>query len=614
MPIRLVSLGQLFCSRTNAALSLILIITALGLRLWGIPSDLPVYYEKGDEGEIIRIAMSLGGDPDPHTFFNPSLYPYVLLTAFGAFFAAGKAMGSFANSADFANYYFHHLSVFYLIARSISVLFGVASVGLTYLIGRKAYGPRAGLLASLFLAFAGIHVLFSRTAKVDATAAALLLASLLFTMEVLKGASRRPAIVAALFAGLAASAKYTAGVAWLGLVAALLLREKEPSVSGAGKGESIRQTLAGVALTGLVAAAGFFVGTPFALVHFGKFLHELREHAVYVSTFGDPFHFGGLTFWPSVHLQRFASPDKMGWPLAAACVAGLLYAFYRSTRADAVLLIVIGCLYVPLALPTQTYFPDNFLLPIVPLLILLAARLLDDLVSIAPRLRTAWVLWAGAAAVVALTGTVGLDRAAARSTTLEAAKQWIEKNIPLRSTILVDRAAPQLAFTPESWRRLIDLQMATPSKQESFHPSRRRSVSLGSQQGRLIELRDKAMTDFGVPYDLYLLLDRYEVFTSPPPPELDFYAQGVPRAVRVHSIQYIVLNTEMNNQYKSHLEKDPENGVLQERTRFYHEVEEGCVLLSAFRPGESLSGPEIRVYEAGRIAGQRGPLTSQASV
>ena len=197
MPIRLVSLGQLFCSRTNAALSLILIITALGLRLWGISSDLPVYYEKGDEGEIIRIAMSLGGDPDPHTFFNPSLYPYVLLTAFGTFFAAGKAMGSFANSTDFANYYFHHLSIFYLIARGISVLFGVASVGLTYLIGRKAYGPRAGLLASLFLAFAGMHVLFSRTAKVDATAAALLLASLLFTTEVLKGASRRPAIVAA---------------------------------------------------------------------------------------------------------------------------------------------------------------------------------------------------------------------------------------------------------------------------------------------------------------------------------------------------------------------------------------------------------------------------------
>ncbi|HKM56339.1 MAG TPA: hypothetical protein VJY33_23240 [Isosphaeraceae bacterium] len=578
MPIRLVSLGQLFCSRTNAALSLILIITALGLRLWGIPSDLPVYYEKGDEGEIIRIAMSLGGDPDPHTFFNPSLYPYVLLTAFGAFFAAGKAMGSFANSADFANYYFHHLSIFYLIARSISVLFGVASVGLTYLIGRKAYGPRAGLLASL-----------------------------LFTMEVLKGASRRPAIIAALFAGLAASAKYTAGVAWLGLVAALLLREKEPSVSGAGKEESIRRTLAGVALTGLVAAAGFFVGTPFALVHFGKCLHELREHAVYVSMFGDPFHSGGLTFWPSVHLQRFASPDKMGWPLAAACVAGLLYAFYRSTRADAVLLIVIGCLYVPLALPTQTYSPDSFLLPIVPLLILLAARLLDDHVSIAPRLRTAWVLWAGAAAVVALTGTVGLDRAAARSTTLEAAKQWIDKNIPRGSTILVDRTAPQLAFTPESWRRLIDLQMATHSKQESFHPSRRRSVSLGSQQGRLIELRDKAMTDFGVPYDLYLLLDRYEVFTSPPPPELDFYAQGAPRAIRVNCIQYIVVNTEMNNQYKSHLEKDLENGVLQERTRFYHEVEEGCVLLSAFRPGESLSGPEIRVYEAGRIARREAP-------
>ena len=161
-------------------------------------------------------------------------------------------------------------------------------------------------------------MLFSRTAKVDATAAALLLASLLFTMDVLKGGSRCSAIIAALLAGLAASAKYTAGVAWLGLVAALLLREKEPSVSGAGKGESIRRTLAGVALTGLVAAAGFFVGTPFALVYFGKFLHQLREHAVYVSMFGDLFHSGGLTFWPSAAPARFASLDKMGWPLAAA--------------------------------------------------------------------------------------------------------------------------------------------------------------------------------------------------------------------------------------------------------------------------------------------------------
>ena len=65
----------------------------------------------------------------------------------------------------------------------------------------------------------------------------------------------------------------------------------------------------------------------------------------------------------------------------------------------------------------------------------------------------------------------------------------------------------------------------------------------------------------------------------------------------------------MNNQYKSHLEKDPENDLLQERTRFYHEVEEGCVLLSAFRPGESLSGPEIRVYEAGESRGGAPDLT-----
>ena len=431
MPIRLVSLRQLFCSRTNAALSLILIMTALGLRLWGIPSDLPVYYEKGDEGEIIRIAMSLGGDPDPHTFFNPSLYPYVLLTAFGAFFAAGKAMGSFANSTDFANYYFHHLSVFYLIARSISVLFGVASVGLTYLIGRKTYGPRAGLLASLFLAFAGIHVLFSRTAKVDATAAALLLASLLFTMEVLKarlaapshrrGALRRPGCLGEVHCGRRLAGPCGSPIA---------PREGAERV-GSGEGGVYSANPRGRGLDRPRRRGRLLCGhslRPCALREIparveGTLPCTFRRSATPSisagSRSGPP-----CTYNASRRRTRWAGH----WPRPAS--PGCCYAFYRSTRADAVLLIVIGCLYVPLALPTQTYSPDSFLLPIVPLLILLAARLLDDHVSIAPRLRTAWVLWAGAAAVVALTGTVGLDRAAARSTTLEAAKQWIDKNIP----------------------------------------------------------------------------------------------------------------------------------------------------------------------------------------
>jgi hypothetical protein len=52
--------------------------------------------------------------------------------------------------------------------RSISLVFGVLSVGLIYVLGRLAYGPSGGLLAAALLAVWGMHVQYSQEADADA--------------------------------------------------------------------------------------------------------------------------------------------------------------------------------------------------------------------------------------------------------------------------------------------------------------------------------------------------------------------------------------------------------------------------------------------------------------
>jgi hypothetical protein len=52
-------------------------------------------------------------------------------------------------------------------ARAVTAVIGVLTVGLTYLLGRRLYGPTAGLIAALLLAVMPYHVIVSRQALLD---------------------------------------------------------------------------------------------------------------------------------------------------------------------------------------------------------------------------------------------------------------------------------------------------------------------------------------------------------------------------------------------------------------------------------------------------------------
>ena len=174
---------------------------AVVARLWALAHDLPdVYYP--DEQHWINRSVSFGsGDFNPHWFHKPAFYMYVLFFEFGLYYVVGQIIGLFHSVDDFARQYFTDPTIFFLLGRSTTALLGVATVYVTYLIGRT-YDERVGLLGSLFLAMTFGHVWYSHFALTDVPTTFFSTLSFLFIVKIYQTGKARDYVLAGLFAGL----------------------------------------------------------------------------------------------------------------------------------------------------------------------------------------------------------------------------------------------------------------------------------------------------------------------------------------------------------------------------------------------------------------------------
>ena len=120
---------------------------AAAIRLVGIQYGLPFgNLLNPDEQSIVPRAWKLvhGGGGDPHWFDYPSLLMYV--------------------NAPFQAW---HSEPSYLTARIVGVVIATAAVAAAWWLGRRAYGPAAGLVAGATVAVCTIHVAYSRAAVTD---------------------------------------------------------------------------------------------------------------------------------------------------------------------------------------------------------------------------------------------------------------------------------------------------------------------------------------------------------------------------------------------------------------------------------------------------------------
>jgi 4-amino-4-deoxy-L-arabinose transferase-like glycosyltransferase len=265
-----------------------------------------------------------------------------------------------------------------LVGRVLAVLFDLGTVALTFALGKRVYGESAGLLAAAFVALAVLHVQQAHFYTADVPLTFFVLGALLFAARLAGDGQPRNAWLAGVCAGLALGAKFSAALLVLPLGAACLLTpgERKGQVSfppRRGKGWGC----------GVATLVAFVLTNPFALLAFPTFWRNVAEQVAIARGVLDvpytrQFHATWPYLYPVVQQLRWG----MGWPLGLLAFAGLAYGVWRAVRkpprrAEWVLLAWV-IPYFAFAGALYARFP-RYLLPLVPLLILYAARLLTDL-------------------------------------------------------------------------------------------------------------------------------------------------------------------------------------------------------------------------------------------
>lgn len=589
-------------------LAAILLLAAL-LRVAGINSGFPDinrYFWESDEGGIVQTIMGFGtGDLNPHAFSQPTFFLYLVFGLYGLLYVVGRMLGWFGSPADFAYFYFVNPAPFYVIGRGVSVLAGMLTVWLVYRLGVRLFGSATGLLAAFFLAIAGLHVEASHIMKTDATSVLFVVAAIIWSVEIVETGSWRASWLAGLCAGLAAGTRYPSGAVLLCVVAA-------HGIALARARRSWRSWILERRLwaSGAAAIAAFVAVAPFTLLDWSTFSAQLRYLASSVAGGGDPLRLGYQpNFWV-LHWVQLAEPSVLGPIFVGLIGLGVIVSVRRHRWQDVLLWPVpafLYWLYSDNSTFTRTIVPALYLLPAVPVLLLLAARAITGLADQAGRAQLAII---GGVLLLVMPHAV---RTAARSIQLSQpstevrARAWLEAHVPAGSRILIDRAQiPQLSFTPGSLER----RRATQVKAYGTALGASRRTALDADVGAADALRTKSLTEVGVPYDLFILLDTSE---EPLPDELDFFRRGLQWTVSTYGIQYVVLSSHI---YGTFLE-DPYDDIASEhrryrefaeslsptptawtiRRKFYADVEATCELVMDIRPDPLRSaGPRIKIY------------------
>jgi len=341
-------LGDRFRALSPALLLLLLILAvALALRLHGIgwdqgfgfhPDERSIYMRSDCMFRVLTEAPGYAecvaehpetepGIPGPATFFdadksplNPHWFPLgnlliYLIVAIRAVFEPFMDLGSLLSMA--------------YIGRSIAAVADVGTVLMVYLLGKRVYGARVGLLGAALVALAVIHIQISHFYRPEPLLVFFLLVSFWFMLQVMERRRPRDSVLLGIFVGLTLAMK----VSVLPLVLPLALAYGYWMFGSAGGGWKLPSSrhaaqVARHALLGAGAAiAVFAVTTPYAFLDIANFAGDIGYQAREVATKAGrvPFTVQYIDSTPFLYELRQTSLWGLGLPLGVVAWGGLLF-------------------------------------------------------------------------------------------------------------------------------------------------------------------------------------------------------------------------------------------------------------------------------------------------
>ncbi len=409
-----------------------LTLAGLILRFWHIGQGLPkIFYS--DEGRYVYLALNMGGgDLNPHHFFHPNLYYYLCFFGDVLYILGGLAAGIFKVPSDAWELYQRDPTVFYIIGRSVSALLGTLTIPLTYLIGKKVFDQKVGIVSAFFLTFSFLHVQFSQIGNMDVPLTFFITLTFLFAWLALETGKLRYFILCGLVGGLAGSTKHQGFETLLwGPVACFFLSLKER--------KNFISELFGKRcfLFFLFFVIGFTLGTPYWLLDFQKFKSDVLFHWFHYKTHGE----GQLGYegdWNWFYYLSTPLAYGLGLPLEIAGILGLLFLLARPNPRN------IFFVSFPLAYFLIAGFSkirtSRYMIPLVPFFCLAAAALLIAVIArLIPERNKQRFILVLAALVLIFPSLLSSFRYAHLRTTADTrylAAEWIDKEISPKDSVL----------------------------------------------------------------------------------------------------------------------------------------------------------------------------------
>jgi hypothetical protein len=410
-------------SRETILLIVVLVVAFL-LRLWGVGFGLPFLYH-ADEPIVVNHALAFGmGDLNPHFFNIPPLVSYLLFLCYGLYCVAGCATGLFHSVREFEQIFYFDPTSFYLIARLIfGVSLGTASVYVLFRLVRRFWDTRTALWASLFLSVNFLHVRDSHYIYADIPLLIVLLLGFFAFFRVAENPSSwKWHLLAGGVIGWAVAVKYN------GIFLAI------PYLWVCLRRVSWKYWLPFGLLAAVAATATFILLNPYAILDHAFFVKELAEQSNSNS--------GGFSWF---HHLTYSLAGALGWPMLVLALLGAFQALLaKDVRSQAVAVFVIAY-YAVLCRFGQPY--DRYVLPLIPFMLILAAK---TLLGLKTKSRLFFWILVPFLVLPSIIKTIHWDRLMSEPDVRTVAKDWVEAHIPAGSRVALDGGfyMPRLAFTP----------------------------------------------------------------------------------------------------------------------------------------------------------------------
>ncbi len=543
-------------------------LIAFALRVWNIGYDLPRIYRGIEYIEVMR-ALELGmGQFNFNRIAKGGLF-YLLFFEYGIFFVVLWFLGVVASPQDFAAYFMKDLTPFWIIGRMTSVLMGTASVVLVYLLGKKLFDAKVGLLAALFFALNPIHIEFSHYICVDIPMIMMSIAALYMMAFVSSDGTLKYYIATSLCVALAMLNKFPAVVLVVPFFIVHVARVRKEGKGFFGLLE--RRAIYSVLVFGL----SYFVGAP----------GLIREPWRFLALFG-------LVSTPAEHADIYTGEtpnlwlhyagllnDNLGPLLLAFLLFGLFYALYKGKLGDKYLAFFCLAFYTALCISRFREWSTHYLLPFFPPGLLVASRGIfvakyaaDKRKGLGNKILAIVLLLILAPLAYA---SVNQSLQFSRPNTRELAKIWIEENLPPGEKIFM------YGFPGLTYSRIV---------QVNDLPSNLLRLADDAQlEGKKVKakfFRIQAAEQKGLAYDLVTEHIRRTLMAP-----LEAY--------RKQNIRYIILD---KNYFDEEEDTQYSKALNESRVQFYAELlaDHKAKLVAHFDPSKSKSrGPYIEIFYVG---------------